>query len=577
MKNLKNKHIEHIETLINANKIPDALAMIEAELNLTDAKSLTHLSHLKALCLRKSGQLSEAKKIFEEIQRINPSHLESLEQLIDIGMEEHDWAPTKARLATLIAQHPFDARHYVTMARLLEAERNPESISWYEQALALDPHEQTALKKLAEHQLEQENWPAAEALLIQLHELEDLNDLELEKQNKHDQLLLKQIGLCIGRQGRYAEASAWFLRALETNAQDVECLMNLAILAKKQFNFSAAEHYYLQALNIQPDYTYCQFSLGLMQLSLGQFDPGFKNFSARKSLFPPKLTLHSELAVWHGESLAGKTLYLLPEWGYGDYLQFIRFSYLLKSQNAGAVRIITVHDRLLNPLLKNIPYVDDVIDADTFKQLKPQDPKNPDYQIYLLDLGELLHLELKNLSGPNPYLFPSPLDLATCTLPQTGNLKKIKVGLNWSSGTLSISHSSRDCPWSAIKKLLSLPNTQFYAFNFELNETERQHLPDSIIDLTKNITHFGHTAAYLAQCDLVISTDTALVHLAGGMGKACWVLLSADADWRWQLTRQDSPWYPSLRLFRAKQDQDQKYWEGVIDDVIQAFLEHFST
>jgi tetratricopeptide (TPR) repeat protein len=583
MKDLKNKQIEQIKTLINANKILDALAMIEAELNLLKLHTLNkrsqltlllHITYLKALCLRKTGQLIEATKLFEEIQRSDPSHRESLEQLIDMGMEEKNWAQTKARLGTLIAQHPYEAGYYVTMARLLEAEMSPESISWYEQALALNPNEAIALEKLARHQLAQENWPAAETLFKQRYYLEIQK--KQEKQEKSSQELLKLIGLSIGRQGRYTEAQSWFLSAHKEDPNDAECLVNLAILAKKQFNFSAAETYYLAALKIQPDYAYCQFSLSLMQLSLGQFDSGFKNFNARKTLFPPKLSPHPELLRWQGESLAGKTLYILPEWGYGDYVQFIRFSYQLKSQTRGNIRIIAVHNHRLNPLLTNIPYLDRVIDPDTFKQLKPQDPKNPDYQIYVLDLGELLHIEPKQLPGPIPYLFPSPIDLSSCKLPVTEGQKKLKIGLNWLGGPLSTSHAVRDCPWPIVKKLLTLPNTQYFALNFQLSDTERQHLPNNLIDLTQHILHFGHTAAYIAQCDLIISTDTALVHLAGGMGKPCWVLLSHDADWRWQLTRQDSPWYPSLRLFRASDDTPTA-WEDVIDEVMRAFLDYFSS
>lgn len=198
----------------------------------------------------------------------------------------------------------------------------------------------------------------------------------------------------------------------------------------------------------------------------------------------------------------------------------------------------------------------------------------PEFQVHapLLSLPHILGTTLETIPSQIPYLTP-PVghDLKLEPLPGT----RLKVGIVWASGYnkrnrgLFKNYQQRSCPLSMFSRLFSTPGITFYSLQVghnaaDITQLEGEH---QVQDLSHQINDFTDTAALVAQMDLVISVDTAVAHLAGALGKPVWLLLSSPHEWRWLKNREDSPWYPTMRLFRQSQSPD---WEEVLERVAHA-------
>jgi ADP-heptose:LPS heptosyltransferase len=248
-------------------------------------------------------------------------------------------------------------------------------------------------------------------------------------------------------------------------------------------------------------------------------------------------------------------LLVCDEQGYGDTLMLARFLPLLKAQ--GTRVIFSVH-KVLEPYLRGWAGADDVIIHN--------DPMPPcDYFCSSFDLPHRLGITLENLPNQTPYLPLLPSDEAT-NLPRDG----FKIGVVWGGSPLHLADAKRSIPLPIFAELFTLPNAQFYSFNRDLKIGDAALLPHyPIEDLTPRLNNFATSSRLINQMDLIITCDTATAHLAGGMGKKVWLLLPFAPDWRWLTDRSDSPWYPTMRLFRQPKPTD---WASVITEVKTAFF-----
>jgi ADP-heptose:LPS heptosyltransferase len=261
--------------------------------------------------------------------------------------------------------------------------------------------------------------------------------------------------------------------------------------------------------------------------------------------------------MWRGETdLQGKTVFLRAEQGLGDTLQFVRYAPLIAKLGA---KVILGVQKPLRALAATVPGISLVC--------SDNDPL-PAFDFYcpLLSLPLAFGTELATIPANIPYLWPLQERLAQWRdrMPANGRLR---IGVCWAGSTLHANDRNRSIPLSRLATLLSVPNLDFISVQKEVSEADAAILNEhGVLQLGCDFTDFADTAAVVAMLDLVVGVDTSVVHLAGAMGKAVALLVPFSPDWRWLLDRTDSPWYPSMRIFRQATLGD---WKGPVNRLQQ--------
>jgi hypothetical protein len=265
-------------------------------------------------------------------------------------------------------------------------------------------------------------------------------------------------------------------------------------------------------------------------------------------------------ALWTGQPLTGKTLLLHPEQGLGDILQFIRFAPVLEEMGA---RVLVWAPDALKGLLATLS--DRVTVASRLEDLPPAD-----YQCPLMSVAGVLGTTLETLPRRVPYLH-ADARRRTQWAARLGPSQGLRVGVVWSGNAAQRNDVNRSMPLATFARI-DVPGCEFVALQNAVRDEDRAAMRawPQLRFFGEEMKTFADTAALAAEMDLVVSVCTSGAHLAGALGLPLWVLLSYRADWRWLLDRDDSPWYPSARLFR--QDASRK-WEPVIERVRQQLIE----
>ncbi|WJR75853.1 tetratricopeptide repeat protein [Bradyrhizobium sp. NP1] len=309
---------------------------------------------------------------------------------------------------------------------------------------------------------------------------------------------------------------------------------------------------FTRAIQLDPDRSTAKWDRGCSYLHLGNYRQAWPDYEMRRftGQLPAKKLPGKP---WAGEPYAGKRLVLVVKQGFGDAIWAAR--YLPKVKALGGELVMECQSELI-PLIEGLGAVDRLI---------PRDHPLPeaDFYCYLCSLPGLFTHEFASIPA-TPY-FQAPSDrrakFETIFQPTVG---KVKVGIVWSGSVTFQRNSERAQPLRRFLQAFALPGIQLYSLQKGPPEQELRALPHGgpIIDLAPHIDDFADTAAAIAALDLVIMTDSAVAHLAGAMGKRVWVLLGHVAHWLWLLDRVESPWYPSLRLFRPRAAGD---WDYVFD------------
>jgi hypothetical protein len=276
------------------------------------------------------------------------------------------------------------------------------------------------------------------------------------------------------------------------------------------------------------------------------------------------------MPAWDGSPLNGKKIYVYAEQGLGDTFQFARYLKILKEQGA---YVIFAPQAALKEFAKQIPYVDEIVLSHNAALLC-------DYHAPLMSLPLLCNTTLETIPADIPYLRASPA-LVELWKPIFDALPRdlYRVGICWHGNSqykeLSLRRAvtQKSCPLSLFAELATVPNVQLFSLQKVSGMHEIAELDDAGFltifsdDIDTINGRFMDTAAIITQLDLVVTVDTAIAHLAAALGIETWVLLPEPADWRWMLTRTDSPWYPTMRLFRQTTRGD---WEGLMREVTVA-------
>lgn len=357
---------------------------------------------------------------------------------------------------------------------------------------------------------------------------------------------VNELGLCLLELDRPAEAADAFRQAAELAADRFQPWHNLGNALLDQHQPEAAIAAFDRALALAPEDAASRVHRAQALLLLGRYAEGFVEYEWRWRL-PATLTLRGGLTtpLWDGAPLAGRRLLLYAEQGFGDTLQFARFV-PMAAQRGG--RIILDVPPALHRLLSGLPGA---------AQVSRQDAPAPDHDLRLplMSLPHALGVTVETLPAA-PYLpVPDPGPWAG----RLAHLSGRKVGLAWKALAEKRGSALRSAPLAALSPLFALPGISWISLQKDVPAEDRP-LPPHMPDVSGHLGDFADTAALIAGLDLVVTVDTAVAHLAGAMGKPVWVMLPAGCDWRWLMAREDSPWYPTARLFRLTREAG---WAGI--------------
>ena len=358
------------------------------------------------------------------------------------------------------------------------------------------------------------------------------------------------------RQGRLQEALAAYDRILLLEPECVEAHSDRGFILQELRRYSEASASYDRAISICPDYAEAQFNKSRLQLLLGQYAEGWTLYEWRWKVDKHRIYFKDfKQPLWLGDRpIAGRTILLHAEQGFGDVIQFVRYVPMVEA--LGARVLLGVHPVLISLMqsLRGAFTLGTKLDA------------LPAFELHC-PLGSLplaFKTEVDSIPMDIPYLFAEP-QRRDIWRERLGNKVRPRIGLAWSGSASHSNDRNRSVALRSLEPLLSL-NFEFHSLQKEIR-TEDQSV---LAGFTKILCHeselhdFADTAALIAEMDLVISVDTSVAHLAGALGKAVWILLPYAPDYRWMTERSDSPWYPTARLFRQSAIGD---WGAVIEAV----------
>lgn len=464
-----------------------------------------------------------------------------------------------------------------------------EAALMFRAALERDPNYAKAHWNLADMLIEQSKLPDAEKHLRRAHELEPENIDVLKKyarvlreQNKFNEaiVLLKKalntrpdevsvmldLANTLNMNGEPEQALELYHALLEEIGNNPHVLYNIAYTLKKLGKAREAIPLYERVLELTPDLADGHFGLGLSHLLLGEFERGFEEYEWRwhRSGYTPRTFTQP---VWDGCDLTGKTLYLHAEQGLGDTFQFIRYARIAKER--GAHVIVSAQSPLIT-LLGLCPYIDSVVEIGNH-------PNHFDYHAALLSMPYILKTTLETVPDQIPYLYADHERVAYWEEQLCDNTN-FKIGICWQGNPNYSTHflrhavAAKSVSLAQFAPLFTVPNVSVYSLQRVTGTDQLDALPSNAHlhtfgpEFDRDHGRFMDTAALIKNLDLVITVDTSIAHLAGGLGVPVWLLVPTPPDWRWMLDttpgmEKNTPWYPNVELFRQPEPGD---WHTVM-------------
>jgi Tfp pilus assembly protein PilF len=350
--------------------------------------------------------------------------------------------------------------------------------------------------------------------------------------------------------------------AIRLDPQNADHLVNLSLVFTDVDDREHAVACLLRALGLRPDHADGHLALGQNLLAMGDFPSGWLEYEWRNQTEAGKGTLPKMTsAAWNGMRIPQGRLLMVGDQGYGDTIQFARYIPLIADR---CRELILGCSAEMGPLLATIPGV---------KQYCHRWTDVPGHAAHcrLSSVPGLLHTTLDNIPAKVPYLFADPARVAAWRERLAARLPHgvRRIGLAWTGRPTHPNDRRRSMPLARLAPLASAGRASFVSLQKPMPASDEASLAlfPELADISGELTDFGETAAVIANLDLVITVDTAMGHLAGALGKPVWILLPKASDWRWLLERSDSPWYPTVRLFRQQVPGN---WDPVLAEVSAA-------
>ena len=576
--------------LSEQKKHEEAVASISAALKIDPTAPLFHFylgnAHDKA------KRFLEAETAFAETAARAPQWDEAWYNLGNTQRALEKNAKAIESYVRTLALNPRHALAHNNIALLLSKEgKYTEARQHIDQGLAASPNDIRLLLSLSDIAFENNDLPTAFSAAEQVARLKlgiyegeiipylsdtaRINSTDSETRN-----CIFAIGTCYLLKGQLREAS-YVLRTLLSLEPDLgEPLQSLGSVALAQNQLELADAQYSQAFMLDPTDLAAPWNRSMALLTKGELGEGFRRYRWRWNALEKFKHMALNAPRWDSSDPAGKTILIHEEQGFGDSLQMLRFVPELKKRGA---RVYLYARPVLQSLLEGWNGCDKVI---AWNVENKSVPAEVDCVCGGMDLPGNLGISLNTIPADVPYL-PNP---------KAGGEKYklegkgLKIGLVYAGNPLHKRDHERSISFELFEPILELSplppggdkgaglsptppegrGVRFYSFQFKPKDSDKLLMQKwGVRDLHPEIKNLADTAAFLANLDLLITIDSAPLHLAGALGKPVWGLITSNPDWRWLLNRQDSPWYPSLRLFRQQSRGD---WPGVITNVQNALM-----
>jgi tetratricopeptide (TPR) repeat protein len=499
--------------------------------------------------LQRMGEAALAAQAYERALEVRPEFPNALGNLGFLYTQMGEMAKAEGLLRHCIAIDPRNVNAHCNLANVFAKQGNTAgALECCRIAVGLDPNHALTLCNYGALCVDTGDLQTAEVVLRRSVELDPSNiDAHCNLAN------------ALAKLGNAPAAIEVTRAALAIDPKHALTLCNFGVLLDALGDASGAVQCYQLALASDPTMQLAQFNLGIQRLSAGDFAAGWSGYEARWGTpeFRNKRPVLSQ-PQWRGEDIRGSRILIYSEQGLGDTLQFVR--YVSSVAALGATVVLRVQPSLLRLIRTCYPEV-------RVASIESDEGGDSEWQCPLLSLPLAFGTDLTNIPAGVPYLRADPF--AAAEWGQRLSAQGLRVGLVWAGNPKHANDRRRSVALQQLRGLTAMHGVTFYSLqkapaSDELSATVRTL---GIVDLSGHLEDFTDTAAIVANLDLVISVDTSVVHLAGAMGKPVWMLVPRVSDWRWLRDRADSPWYPTMRLFRQSKIGE---WGDVLAEVEQA-------
>jgi FkbM family methyltransferase len=506
------------------------------------------------LTLYEQGKLDEAAAAFRQALTVKPDLAEAHNNLglVQASQGHVDEAITAYRRAIVLKPAFAEAHNNLGIA-LRQSGQAEAAVASCREAARLKPDLPEAHNNLGSALEEVGRYEEAIATL------QEALRIKPDFAKAHNNL-----GIAYWYLGRFDEAAVSYGRAIEQMPEMAEAHNNLGNVLRDQGKLDEAEACYAKAADLKPNYADPHWNQSLVWLLEGDFERGWAEYEWRWKLknFKPR---QCSQPLWDGSPLEGKTILLAAEQGLGDTIQFIRYAPLVQKRGA---RVLAEVQRPLRQILSTTPGID---------QLLVQGEAMPafDTHVTMLSLPRLLDTRLDSVPADVPYLSADPA-LIDKWRDEIQLLPGFKVGIAWKGSPQNRTDRGRSLPLALFEVLARVPNVTLVSLQKGQGIEQMAEVADrfQVIDfgdrLDAEAGPFMDTAAIMRHLDLVVTCDSSLAHLAGALGAPVWIALMLTPDWRWLTRRDDSPWYPTARLFRQTRVGD---WPEVFQRMAAALEE----
>ena len=564
------------------NEFGTALVCFQKLLEVAKNEDKPHLNYLVGSCLLQMGDLAQARLHLHEAVNVSDPQLDAINNLGvcykalgQIEIAEKIFKGIASRITSYVPA-------LLNLAEIREQQDNlEEACLWYELACRHSKDDFELLLRFVVCLQKTGQYSAARQLILdtlpripsamQLEYYEALTNLDFQLKDYPAAKKTLQDLVCIDPHhaqawcnlawvcehlGEFQQAIEAATKATELTPEMTQGWNNLGLAYRAAHDLRNAEKSFLHGLSIQSD-ELITFNLGTTYLLEGNYTAGWEGYEHRFRLGATQAPF-VDAPIWSGESLSERRLLVYADQGYGDDIQFSRFLKGLAPFNPKSISFV-VPQPLRELMTVNFP------DVEVYAE--DEDLPEVDEQIAVSSLPSRLDVTIENLPDFHKVWIPPQQAVQTWQTwasEQPSNM--LKVGINWMGNPNQTRDYLRSCRWEIFSTLFDIKNTMFYALSVDPRAKEQvaELGHNQVVDLGPRLRDFSHTAAAVSQMDLIITIDSALAHLSGSLNAKTWVLLSHTPDWRWHLERTDSPWYPSLSLYRQTSWND---WTSLINTV----------
>jgi tetratricopeptide (TPR) repeat protein len=482
--------------------------------------------------LYRMGRIEESLAAFDAATTLRPDYAEAHANRGDAFLNQGKLAEAAEAYRKAVEAGPNWPNGWYKLGNaFFQANQFDNALKAYQRCIDLNPNFMrgltnlgATLEKLARYE---------EAAMILRHAL---------VLSPNDVSALKNLGHVVLKLGHVGEGLHLLRRAVELSPEDADAHYSLGNALLRMERLQEALNCYKRVRDLQPTAARAYFAPAAVLLMNGQYNEGWATYESRFDMAAYKsnvANVHERL--WDGSPLAGRRLLVHVEQGFGDTLMFIRYVPLLR-ERVGEGAIYLACEPELHSILQSLPGVDGVF------KLGSDQKVTYDVQVPLLSLPNRFRTTVETIPSKVPYIRP-PEKAKTRVARRDGRLA---VAFIWAGRPTHSDDRFRSCNLNWFRALFDIPGVDFYSIQWgpRAAELKPDEARDNVFNLSDSLTDFGETAAIIDQMDLVISIDSAVAHLAGALGKPVWTILAFGGEWRWLFRREDTPWYPTMRLFR---------------------------